>query len=68
MSIDTDYAVLRDPKVLVSIATWLTFALHLAARWWLGWRGRKSNWVVVGGFILLAISLLGTPHLLNGIS
>jgi ABC-type uncharacterized transport system permease subunit len=63
-----DYAVLRDPKVLVSLAMWLTFALHLAARWWLGWRGRKSNWVVVGGFVLLAISLLGTPHLLSGIS
>jgi ABC-type uncharacterized transport system permease subunit len=63
-----DYAVLRDPKVLVSIAMWLTFALHLAARWWLGWRGRKSNWVVVGGFVLLAISLLGTPHLLSGVS
>lgn len=63
-----DYAALRDPKVLISLATWLTFAIYLSARRWLGWRGRKSNWVVVGGFILLAISFLGTPHLLNGIS
>ena len=63
-----DYAVLRDPKVLISLATWLTFAIYLIARWRLGWRGRKSNWVVVGGFILLAISFLATPHLLNGIS
>jgi ABC-type uncharacterized transport system permease subunit len=62
------YAALRDPQVLISIATWLTFAIYLGARWKLGWRGRKSNFVVVGGFILLAISLLGTPHLLNGIS
>jgi ABC-type uncharacterized transport system permease subunit len=62
------YAALRDPKDLASFAIWLIFALYLVARWRLGWRGRKSNWVVVGGFILLAISVLGTPHLLNGIS
>lgn len=62
------YAIFRDPKVLISLAMWLTFALYLSARWWLGWRGRKSNWVVVAGFILLAISFLGTPHLLNGIT
>jgi ABC-type uncharacterized transport system permease subunit len=63
-----DYAALRDPKVLGSLATWLIFAIYLAARWKLGWRGRKSNLVVVCGFVLLAISFLGTPHLLNGIS
>lgn len=63
-----DYAALRDPKVLLTLATWLTFAVYLAARWRLGWRGRKSNLVVVCGFVLLAISFLGTPHLLNGIS
>jgi ABC-type uncharacterized transport system permease subunit len=62
------YAALRDPKVLISFATWFIFAIYLVARWRLGWRGRKSNWVVVGGFLLLAISFLGTPHLLNGIS
>jgi ABC-type uncharacterized transport system permease subunit len=60
-----EYAVLRDPKVLVSLATWMTFAIYLAARWRLGWRGRKSNLVVVCGFVLLAISFLATPHLLN---
>lgn len=61
-----DYAVLRDPKVLLSLATWLTFALYLAARWWLGWSGRRSSLVVVCGFVLMLISFLGTPHLLPG--
>jgi ABC-type uncharacterized transport system permease subunit len=61
-----EYAVLRDPKVLISLATWLTFAVYLAVRWRFGWRGRKSNLVVVCGFVLLAISFLATPHLLNG--
>lgn len=63
-----EYSALRDPKVLISLATWFTFSLYLGARWKLGWRGRKSNLVVVCGFVLLAISFLGTPHLLNGIS
>ncbi len=61
-----DYSPFRDPKVLVSLATWLTFALYLAARWMLGWRGRRSNLVVVCGFVLLVISFLGTPHFLPG--
>jgi ABC-type uncharacterized transport system permease subunit len=68
MRLHPGYAYMSDPKVLISLATWVTFAIYLAARRWLGWRGRKSNWVVVGGFILIAISFLGTPHLLNGIS
>jgi len=61
-----NYAVLRDPKVLLSLATWLIFALYLAARWWLGWSGRRSSLVVVCGFVLMLISFLGTPHLLPG--
>jgi ABC-type uncharacterized transport system permease subunit len=35
------------------------------ARFWLGWRGRRANIVVVYGFVLLVISFLGTPHLLQ---
>ena len=58
------YAVLHDPKVLFSIATWVTFALYLGAREVLGWRGRRTNLVVVYGFVLLFISFLGTRHVL----
>lgn len=55
-----------DPKVTITLATWLVFAMYLVARGWLGWRGRRTNLVVVCGFVLLAISFLGTPHLLGG--
>lgn len=61
-----DYAALRDPKVFLSLATWLTFALYLGARRWLGWRGRRTNLVVIYGFVLLVILFLGTPHQLQG--
>ena len=62
------YAIWSDPKVLLTSATWTTFALYLAARWWLGWRGRRTNMVVIYGFVLLVISFLGAPHVLSGIA
>jgi len=61
-----DYAFWRDPKVMFSGLTWATFASYVGARAWLGWRGRRTNMVVVYGFVLLVISFLGTPHLLPG--
>ncbi|HEX8552663.1 MAG TPA: cytochrome c biogenesis protein CcsA [Abditibacteriaceae bacterium] len=61
------YEIWSDPKVLLTSATWTLFALYLAARWWLGWRGRRTNMVVIYGFVLLVISFLGAPHVLNGI-
>lgn len=63
-----DYAPLRDPKVLFSLATWITFVLYLAARARLGWSGRRTNLVVVYGFVLLVISFLGAPHVLHGVA
>lgn len=63
-----DYVPLRDPKVILSLLTWLTFAAYLGARWRLGWRGRRTNLVVVYGFVLLVISFFGAPHVLHGVS
>lgn len=60
------YAFWRDPKVLFSGATWLIFAGYVGARAALGWRGRRTNMVVVYGFLLLVISFLGAPHIVPG--
>lgn len=62
----TGYQPLSDPKVLFSGATWAIFAAYLGARWWLGWHGRRSNLVVVCGFVVLAVSFFGVPHLMPG--
>jgi len=62
-----EYQFFRDPKVLFTITTWNIFALYLLTRWLLGWQGRRSRYIVVGGFILMVISFLGTPHLLAGV-
>jgi ABC-type uncharacterized transport system permease subunit len=61
----TTYDIFGDPKVQLTIVTWLTFAMYLGARWWLGWRGRRTNMVVVYGFLLLVISFFGAPHVLS---
>ncbi len=57
------YSALRDPKVLFSGATWAIFALYLVTRAKLGWHGRKSNLVVIYGFVVMAISVFGVQHL-----
>lgn len=62
------YSLISDPKVLLTLATWTTFSLYLASRWWLGWRGRRTNMVVIYGFLLLLISFFGAPHVLSGIA
>lgn len=66
MAQQPDYQPLGDPKVLVSMFSWFPFALYLAARWWLGWRGRSTNLVVVYGFLILVISFFGAPHVISG--
>ena len=63
-----EYAPLHDPKVILSLLTWITFAAYLGARWRLGWRGRRTNLVVVYGFVLLVISFFGAPHVLHGVA
>ena len=32
---------------------------------WLGWRGRRTNLVVVYGFVLIVISFFGMPHVIK---
>jgi len=56
---------LRDPKTIFSLLTWTIFAGYLAARTQLGWRGRRSHLFVVYGFVVLAFSFFGVPHLVS---
>jgi ABC-type uncharacterized transport system permease subunit len=56
----------RDPKVLFSLAVWAVFAAYVGARAWLGWRGRRTNLVVVFGFLLAVLSFIGAPHAVPG--
>ena len=45
-----------DPKETWSFITWVIFAGYLHARATAGWRGRKSAWVALVGFVSLLIT------------
>ncbi|RYX80319.1 hypothetical protein EON83_29185 [bacterium] len=64
-SSEQPYHMLRDPKTIFSALTWAIFALYLGARWKLGWHGRRSNLFVIYGFVVMAFSFFGVPHLVN---
>ncbi len=41
---------LARPEYPVAIVTWMTYAGLVAVRLGLGWRGRRTAWLVLGGF------------------
>ena len=45
-----------DPKETWSFITWVIFAGYLHARATAGWRGRKSAWIALVGFVSLLIT------------
>jgi ABC-type uncharacterized transport system permease subunit len=54
-------------KTVLSCLAWLVFAVLLAGRWYLGWRGRTALRWTLGGFILLGLAYFGTKLVLEGI-
>jgi ABC-type transport system involved in cytochrome c biogenesis permease subunit len=44
-----------DPKEVWSLIVWLFFGAYLHARQMLGWRGTKTAWMLVFGFITVLI-------------
>ena len=48
-----------DPKETASLVTWLIFAAYLHARVIAGWRGTRSAWLLVIGFIAILFTFFG---------
>ncbi|MCS7262234.1 MAG: c-type cytochrome biogenesis protein CcsB [Aquificaceae bacterium] len=44
-----------DPKEVWSLIVWLFFGAYLHARQMLGWRGKRTAWMVVFGFVTVLI-------------
>ncbi|MFN7065671.1 MAG: c-type cytochrome biogenesis protein CcsB [Aquificaceae bacterium] len=44
-----------DPKEVWSLIVWLFFGAYLHARQMLGWKGKRTAWIVVFGFITVLI-------------
>ena len=56
-----------DPKEVGSLVTWMAFAGYLHLRLVAGWKGRRSAYVVLLGFVLVIFTWLGVSYLLPGL-
>jgi ABC-type transport system involved in cytochrome c biogenesis permease subunit len=45
----------------VTIATWTVYASSLALRHLAGWRGRRAAYLILAGFVLVAVVRLALP-------
>lgn len=56
-----------DPKETWSLVTWLIYAGFLHSRFIKGWRGRKSAWLSIVGFISVLFTYFGVNFLMSGL-
>lgn len=55
-----------DPKEVGALVSWLAFAGYLHLRFVGGWKGRRSVYIVLIGFVLIIFTWLGVSYLLPG--
>jgi ABC-type transport system involved in cytochrome c biogenesis permease subunit len=56
-----------DPKEVWSLITWLVFALYLHTRIVMGWKGKRSAWIAIIGFLAALFTYFGVNYLLAGL-
>lgn len=55
-----------DPKEILSMFTWIIYAVLVHERLAVGWRGRRAAWLSILGFSAVLLTFLGASLLLNG--
>jgi len=56
-----------DPKETWSLITWFVFALYLHTRIVMGWKGRRSAYIAIIGFLAALFTYFGVNYLLSGL-
>ncbi len=56
-----------DPKEVWSLITWFVFALYLHTRIVMGWKGRRSAFIAIIGFLAALFTYFGVNYLLAGL-
>ncbi len=56
-----------DPKETWSLITWFVFALYLHTRIVMGWKGRRSAYVAIIGFLAALFTYFGVNYVLAGL-
>ena len=54
-----------DPKILVTMLTWVVYSFALVARRTMGWSGRKAAWLSAAGFVIVMLSFLPINYLVT---
>ena len=56
-----------DPKEVWSLITWFVFALYLHTRVVMGWKGKRSAFIAILGFLAALFTFFGVNYLLSGL-
>lgn len=54
-----------DPKEILSVVTWLIYAVLLHERLAVGWRGRRAAIMAIIGFSVILVTFVGTSFILE---
>lgn len=54
-----------DPKILITILTWLLYSFAVTARRMMGWSGRKAAWLSAVGFVVIMLGFLPINYFLT---
>ncbi len=52
-----------DAKLTLALITWLTYAIYIYARTLSGWKGKRSVFLIIVGFVLILLTFVGTNFL-----
>jgi cytochrome c-type biogenesis protein CcsB len=55
-----------DPKEILSLVTWIIYAVLVHERLAVGWRGRRAAWLSILGFSATILTFVGASLLLSG--
>ena len=56
-----------DPKETWAFITWVVFAAYLHARSTAGWRGNRSSWIAIAGWVAFLINYFGVNIFVNSL-
>ncbi|MBD3413772.1 MAG: c-type cytochrome biogenesis protein CcsB [Candidatus Aminicenantes bacterium] len=56
-----------DPKEVWSLITWFVFALYLHTRLVMGWKGKRSAFIAILGFLAALFTYFGVNYVLAGL-
>ncbi len=55
-----------EPQQVAALVTWIIYAVYFYARHSDHWQGRRSAWLLVGGFVSVLIPFIGADLLMPG--